>query len=432
MAVAHTDFAVVVKELGNMMSEPGYAVVDLETTGLFPGRHDRVVEIGVVLVDRDGTTVGEWCSLVNPRRDLGPQHIHGIQARDVLRAPSFAEVAGDVAALLAGRVVVSHNLAFDTRFLVAEYARLGATAPLERERGLCTMHLSGQYLNSPARSLSACCASAGITHDELHSALHDARACAGLLTRFVAGAGRPEPWFDAFRAAAGDRWPVLPAPSGRTAVRQSAAARPAAFLARLVNRLPRVPRADDYLALLDRALLDRHLSTSEQDALIEVAADLTLSYPEVVALHRDYLGALARVAWADGVITDDERADLLAVAELLGCTADDVDSAVDTAISEAHHGQPAERDGFRLRPGDVVVFTGQMAGTRDEWEARAVRSGLRVTGGGVTRKTRLLVAADPDSLSGKAAKARQYGVPIVTVTGFDNLLAGMDRATVLS
>jgi exonuclease len=80
------------------MSSSGYAVVDVETTGLFPGRHDRVVEIGVVLADREGRQVDEWGTLVNPARDLGPQHIHGIRSSDVLCAPSFAEIAGDLGA----------------------------------------------------------------------------------------------------------------------------------------------------------------------------------------------------------------------------------------------------------------------------------------------------------------------------------------------
>ena len=31
----------------------------------------------------------------------------------------------------------------------------------------------------------------------------------------------------------------------------------------------------------------------------------------------------------------------------------------------------------------------------------------------LTKKVTLLVAADPDSLSGKARKARDYGIPIV-------------------
>lgn len=32
----------------------GYAVVDVETTGLFPGKHDRIVEIAIVEVSVDG------------------------------------------------------------------------------------------------------------------------------------------------------------------------------------------------------------------------------------------------------------------------------------------------------------------------------------------------------------------------------------------
>ncbi len=67
--------------------------------------------------------VEEWCSLVNPQRDLGPQDIHGIQARDVRDAPTFSDRADDLAELLAGRTVVAHNLGFDSRFLAAEYER---------------------------------------------------------------------------------------------------------------------------------------------------------------------------------------------------------------------------------------------------------------------------------------------------------------------
>lgn len=404
------------------MSTAGYAVVDVETTGLFPGRHDRVVEIGVVLVDRDGRGVDEWSTLVNPARDLGPQHIHGIRAQDVLRAPSFAEVAGDLAARLAGRVVVGHNLNFDLRFLAAEYARINAAVPLEH--GLCTMLLSGSYLDSPARSLAACCASAGIPHAHTHSALHDARACAGLLGFLIEAAGRPEPWLDLF-ASARQTWPRLPAPCGRTAPRTLADAVPPVFLERLIDRLPRVPRpphADEYLALLDRALLDRVLSASEQDGLIELARALDLTYADALALHRDYLTALARTAWADGVVTDDERRDLNAVADLLGLTGHDVDIALrDATVAQ----EPARWGQFQLRAGDVVAFTGQMTGHRGEWESRATRNGLTV--GSVTKRTRLLVAADPDSLSGKAAKARQYGIPIVTPEAFETLVTGVRR-----
>jgi DNA polymerase-3 subunit epsilon len=38
----------------------GYAVVDVETTGLFPGGHDRIVEIAVVQVSPRGEVEASW------------------------------------------------------------------------------------------------------------------------------------------------------------------------------------------------------------------------------------------------------------------------------------------------------------------------------------------------------------------------------------
>jgi DNA polymerase-3 subunit epsilon len=69
----------------------GYAVVDVETTGLFPDWHDRIVEIAVVQVSPVGEVEASWATLVNPQRDLGPQQIHGIRASDVLGVPTFGE-----------------------------------------------------------------------------------------------------------------------------------------------------------------------------------------------------------------------------------------------------------------------------------------------------------------------------------------------------
>jgi DNA polymerase III epsilon subunit-like protein len=59
-----------------------FAVVDVETTGLFH-RIDRIIEIAVIRVDGNGNLVDEYVTLVNPNRDLGPTHIHGITAKEV-------------------------------------------------------------------------------------------------------------------------------------------------------------------------------------------------------------------------------------------------------------------------------------------------------------------------------------------------------------
>ena len=65
-----------------------------------------------------------------------------------------------------------------------------------------------------------------------------------------------------------------------------------------------------------------------------------------------------------------------------------------------------------------------MSQPRDNIEQLLISLGVIVKPG-ITKKTSLLVAADPDSLSGKAQKARQYGVPIV---GEDALRALLQTA----
>ena len=74
------------------------AVVDVETTGLYNA--DRVVEIGVVTLDEHGVVLDRFETLVNPNRDVGPVWLHGITASMVAQAPTFDDIAGEVAAVM--------------------------------------------------------------------------------------------------------------------------------------------------------------------------------------------------------------------------------------------------------------------------------------------------------------------------------------------
>lgn len=395
-----------------------YAVVDVETTGLRTSWHDRVVEVAVVRLDESGRRYDEWCSLVNPDRDLGPQDIHGISAAEARRAPRFADLGGRTVELLRGHVLVAHNLPFDAKFLAAEFQQLGVSIPVG---GLCTMRLAGHFLPGAARSLAGCRAAAGLPEHRAHSALHDARAAAELLSRYLAVAGQPPPWSDLVAVAGKEVWPGLPVTDAAPVRRRHPEEREPHFLTRLVDRLPRLekPSADAYLEVLDRALLDRHISASEADDLVATADSLGLARVDVAGLHRGYLGELVAVALDDGVVTTDERRDLDGVALLLGLPA----SAVDDALRDAD--QTVRRERWRLRAGDQVVFTGAMIPPREDWQREALAAGLQV-GDGVTKKTRLLVAADPDSMSGKAKKARQYGIPIVHPEAYRGMLSAAD------
>lgn len=427
----------------------GYAVVDVETTGLRPSWHDRIVEIAVVQVAPDGVVEATWSTLVNPQRDLGPQVIHGISAADVRYAPTFEQVAGTLASLLAGRVFVAHNASFDLEFVRWSFAALGLDVPLVWPASLCTMRWADRLLPGSSRTLVGCCETAGITMGIAHEALSDAMATAGLLLHYLHAAGMPTPgqpsgrrsffgsrsvsweppWAEAIELASTAYWPTLPDCEVECVRRGVAAERDVPFLARLVDHLPRTASSweqDQYLALIDRALLDRYLSSHENDALAAKADELGIDRPAALALHREYLDDLARAALADGIVTDGERFDLDQVAALLSLGPSEVDSALLAALAapppdaspETHVAAPGR---FCLDCGDMVVFTGDMNLPREEWMVRAAEAGL-VPHTGVTKKVVLVVAADPDSLSGKARKAADYGIPIVTEHAFARML----------
>ena len=76
---------------------------------------------------------------------LGRRTSTGITAREVLDAPTFAEVAPQVISSLVGKTMVAHNARFDTSFLDYEFARAGiATTP--PTPSLCTMQWSARFL----------------------------------------------------------------------------------------------------------------------------------------------------------------------------------------------------------------------------------------------------------------------------------------------
>lgn len=405
----------------------GYTCIDFETTGLFPTRHDRVVEVGVVFVDESGQVEGEWSTLVNPGRDVGPTHLHGITAREVLRAPTFADIAPLLLRSVAGRTVVAHNAPFDARFLRVELGRAGFSWTGPDIPALCTMQLAGRYVRSRSRRLGDCCRAAGLEQVGAHEALADARAVAGLLAHVISATHTPPPWATLSTRARGYGWPIcdgsievgLTQRAGRAPVREEF------WLDRIVASMPRHPdvRIDAYLDVLESALLDRYLSAHEEEALIETATGLGLDRERLDVIHRDYLLSMAGVAWEDEVITSAELKDLQVVARLIGLNTDDVAMALDAARSAATRPVgPA----FRLSAGDQICLTGQMKHPRDVMEALLLERGLQV--GGLSKRTRLLVAADPDSLSGKATKARGYGVPIVAEAALLGLLLGMGEA----
>ncbi|TCO32813.1 DNA polymerase-3 subunit epsilon [Kribbella steppae] len=400
-----------------------YAVIDTETTGLLPGHRHRVIEIAVVLLDARGQVEHEWVTLLNPQRDLGPQHIHGILTADVLAAPEFGDVARELGGLLAGRMVVGHNVDFDLGFLRAEFGRLGYAVPLITERSMCTMALAGYLYPGAKRTLGACCAAAGISIEGWHSALADTRATAQLFAQYLQAFPSPPPWQWAYEEVRRLPWPALPGSDVSPTVRPVHAGGRHGWMSRIVDQLPRVPeppQADSYLALLDGILANREITAADADQLVQVATELGLTRSEVQELHRYYVSALAEASWGDGEITAEQRSDLDRVAVMLGHRVSDVDDALLRA-SSGRYVVPARPGAQGFPPGSTLVFTGDMIEPREVWWDRAVAAGFAPQEA-VRPDTTFLIAADVDSLSVKARAAREYNVPIISTEDFRRLL----------
>lgn len=148
------------------------AFVDLETTG-GAATEDRITEIGIVSVDDDD--VQEWSSLVNPQVPIPEfiQSLTGITNAMVENAPTFAELADDIHARLAGRIFIAHNARFDHGFLKNEFKRTGHDF---RPPVLCTVRLSRKLFPGFSRhNLDSIAQRHRIEVTERHRALGDAR-----------------------------------------------------------------------------------------------------------------------------------------------------------------------------------------------------------------------------------------------------------------
>lgn len=374
------------------------AVIDVETTGLY--NSDRVVEIAIVTLDASGVVVEEFDTLVNPGRDVGPTWIHQVTASMVTSAPMFNEVAHHVAARVDGAVCVAHNLPFDRRMVGNELERAGID--IDWGVGLDTLSATGC-------KLGVACEDYGVPLDGAHRALVDARATAKLLVAVA------EAFEDAYVPAAAHPLMVTPI---RVLTRDGIAdaAAPAPYLAALARGVHASVDVAPYVDLLDAAVADLQLTTQERVELSALAHDLGLDDLRISRAHREFLNGLIDAALEDAVVTDGEYDQLCRAAALLEVDLDVVARRVD--------GYRTSCGELALSPQLQVCFTGaavDAAGEeiqRGDLERLATQHGLTTTRSVTAKGCDLLVAADSSTQSGKAEKARKFGIPIASLDTF--------------
>ena len=386
----------------------GFAVFDVETTGLFPNGHDRVAEIGVVLLDDELNIEETHTWLVNPERDLGPVHIHGLKSSWMHAAPKFEDIAGSIARLLSNRVVVGHNVSFDKRFLFAEFVRLGKQIEEAESSWFCTK-AGAQWIwpGLPGYSLEKLCLKFGIENPNAHSALDDALATSKLLQEM----GKHKNGFARLlldSAQGFQEWNTdLPDELHPDVARPEFGVKASKNLVqRIVADLPDFGYSSlegDYLEHLSRTLEDGLLTQVEVDQLITLATEIGLGVDEVGRLHIRFFEQIAEKVWDDGVMTNAEKEHLVFVGEALGISSISVERSL----------LPRDKSTVKalFDEGSEVCLTGTMRPDKAATRALLESNGVLVSDG-VSKRTTAVVAADPDSMSGKASKARSYGIPV--------------------
>jgi DNA polymerase-3 subunit epsilon len=389
-----------------------FVAIDFETTGL-TARNNRVIEIGLVRFTESFDVESEFCSLVNPGRDVGRTDIHGITPTMLDGAPTFSDIAHQICEFINGSRLVAHNKRFDLDFLGTELMRAGIEPP--ELDAVCTIELIRSAYPSSPRRLHDACQFLGIEPENAHEALADARMAARIAMTILRDNGFPAlPSEVILPVTLG----VAQAPLKTRQSHQDD--RPRSYLAELVSRLPETNliagreaiAANEYLNLLDRVIEDRIIDNDEADLLSLLAGNLGLSAASVRMLHSSYLYALCKSARADGDVSESERRDIQLVADALG-----LESWEELLASDLNEGQEAQQFERSMPVGTKVCFTGQMDLSRPECEETAIRKGL-VVWPRITKEVEVLVVADPKTQSTKAQKARQYGARIMSERAF--------------
>jgi DNA polymerase-3 subunit epsilon len=381
-----------------------FAIIDTETTGF--GKTDRLVEIAVVLVEGK-EIIQEWETLINPERDISNSNIHGITSELVSLAPTFAEINSELSRLISGTIMVAHNISFDQRMLEQEFSRVKKDNDLGV--GFCT-------LQATKLKLESACKQYGITNVSAHRALTDARATALIFIKIMEQSGSVKELIPI--SLKHDPEAKSPQLLSRAAISDDH--KPGhQNLRRIIHGLgPSLEAGPDlsYLDALSSVMSDFEITNDEMKYLDDWAQTLGISSSEQNDLHSTFFDQLVLAAERDNYVSETEKMLLEKAAKTLGLS-----YQVATPTDQ-------KNEVLSLKTGMTVCFTGTAIGkngeelSRETLESYATKKSL-IPVSSVTKKTcDLLVAADKSSMSGKTKKARDYGIPVISVEEFLDLL----------
>lgn len=168
------------------------AVLDVETTGASADLGDRVIEIGIVRIER-GQRVAEYSQLIDPQRRIngGVIALTGITHEMVAGQPTFTQQLDPMMRLLQGAAVVGHNIRFDLQFIRKELRRCGIemAEALSNAPVFDTVRIARRRFGRGGNGLQRLAPRLGVIPSVAHRALADAQTTAGVLEKLIEPCG---------------------------------------------------------------------------------------------------------------------------------------------------------------------------------------------------------------------------------------------------
>lgn len=169
----------------NSKAAGGFCIFDIETTGLSPYQDD-IIEI-CVLNTNAGRVVDEFHSFVSTEKRISAEVscINGIKNKDLIGAPSCANVLNQLYMKYGSYTFVGHNcLNFDAKFLISKKPLLFSNVNYIDTRAIARDILPGLRALKDY-SQGTLCSLFGIKNEREHSARGDTKALKELFDIFL-------------------------------------------------------------------------------------------------------------------------------------------------------------------------------------------------------------------------------------------------------
>lgn len=166
-------------------------VFDTETTGFYPEKGDKLVEIGAVELINHMPTGRTYHQYINPERDVPEEvvKVHGLTEEFLKNYPIFADIAQEFIDFVGeDGILVAHNATFDMNFINYELSLINKNT-YKNDRVIDTLEIARNMFPGARNNLDALCKRFSIDNSKRtkHGALLDAELLSEVYLQLLGG-----------------------------------------------------------------------------------------------------------------------------------------------------------------------------------------------------------------------------------------------------